>query len=113
MKMSEIRRENLRAFFKDKSLPTDQSEKSYISQLLHGKASFGEKAARRLETTYGMGAGYLDSQPGATEGRNIVDEFAWVYNRSSQEGRTFLESAIAAVKQAFIRGEAQKHKTHK
>ncbi|MFZ6690252.1 hypothetical protein [Undibacterium sp. SXout20W] len=56
---TEIRRKNLQKFFSKRSVPP--TEKSYISQLLSGKASFGEKAARRLEIDYGMGDGYLDS----------------------------------------------------
>src|SRR5258706_3705260 len=52
------RRKNLERWFQDKTRP--DKEKSYISQLLTGTASFGEKAARRLERDYGMGHKYLD-----------------------------------------------------
>lgn len=38
---------------------TPSKEKSYFSQL-QSTASFGERAARRLERDYKMGAGYLD-----------------------------------------------------
>ncbi|KFB88931.1 repressor [Serratia grimesii] len=58
MNTTENRRERLKAWFADKTLPTN--EKSYLSQLMTGKASFGERAARRLETTYGMPVGFLD-----------------------------------------------------
>nr|WP_314590041.1 S24 family peptidase [uncultured Serratia sp.] len=58
MNTTENRRERLKAWFADKTLPAN--EKSYLSQLMTGKASFGERAARRLETTYGMPAGFLD-----------------------------------------------------
>lgn len=58
MKLPEIRRARLERWFSDKTLP--EREKSYLSQLIGGKASFGEKAARRLERDYGMGDGYLD-----------------------------------------------------
>lgn len=60
MQKKEIRRLRLKEWFKDKTLPP--SEKSYLSQLITGKASFGEKAARRLEQTYGMPHGYLDTE---------------------------------------------------
>lgn len=40
--------------------PIPPAEKSYFSQLLSGTASFGEKAARRLEAKYHMGDMYLD-----------------------------------------------------
>lgn len=59
MKPTEIRRIKLKNWFDGKTIP--QKEKSYISQLIHGKAPFGEKAARRLEDTYGMGLAYLDT----------------------------------------------------
>ena len=39
-----------------------KEEMSYISQLINGKSSFGEKAATRLESDYGMPPCYL-SQP--------------------------------------------------
>ena len=58
MDIQEIRRKRLQEWFSNRSLP--QKEKSYISQLINGKSPFGERAARRLEATYGMGLGYLD-----------------------------------------------------
>lgn len=68
MQKKEIRRLRLKEWFKDKTLPP--KEKSYLSQLMSGRASFGEKAARRIEQTYGMPEGYLDAeyaeQPGGS-----------------------------------------------
>lgn len=61
--LDKIRRRNLAEFFDGGYLPPN--EKSYISQLIKGKASFGERAARRLEQTYNMGAGYLDRDSSA------------------------------------------------
>ncbi|WP_186239474.1 hypothetical protein [Burkholderia gladioli] len=60
MDIQELRRDNLRRWTQENGVPA--KEKSFFSQLLGG-ASFGERAARRLESTYGMGAGYLDSDP--------------------------------------------------
>jgi transcriptional regulator with XRE-family HTH domain len=57
MEIKEIRRARLRQWFTGKKLP--EKEKSYLSQLLSGKASFGERAAGRLEREYGMDEGYL------------------------------------------------------
>lgn len=54
----ERRRNNLRIWLKTNPVPL--KEKSYFSQLTTGIASFGEKAARRLERDYKMGEGYLD-----------------------------------------------------
>ncbi len=61
MDIRDIRRSRLKQWFLNKSIP--EKEKSYLSQLMSGKASFGEKAARRLEQTYEMGSGYLDTSP--------------------------------------------------
>ena len=56
-KIVELRRANLKKWFADKTVPTE--EKSYVSQLIGGSASFGEKAARRLETAFQRPLGYL------------------------------------------------------
>ncbi|WP_237929949.1 hypothetical protein [Buttiauxella sp. S19-1] len=53
-----IRQQRLREWFSDKTIPREES--SYISQLMSGRTTFGAKAARRLEGTYGMPVGYLD-----------------------------------------------------
>lgn len=58
MEIVEIRRARLKEWFTDRTLPP--KEKSYLSQLMTGKASFGEKSARRLERDYGMPEKYLD-----------------------------------------------------
>lgn len=60
--MTENRRARLREWFSTRSVPP--KEKSYLSQLMSGKAPFGEKAARRLETDYLMGDKYLDQPAG-------------------------------------------------
>jgi len=59
MEIAHTRRARLREWFKNRSVPAD--EKSYLSQLMGGKASFGERAARRLERDYGMDPGFLDT----------------------------------------------------
>lgn len=61
MDMKEIRRKRLKEWFSSRSIP--EREKSYLSQLMGGKASFGERAARRIEGDYGMSRGYLDTPP--------------------------------------------------
>jgi SOS-response transcriptional repressor LexA len=60
MEIQDIRRERLREWLVGRTAPA--KEKSYFSQLINGTASFGERAARRIEKDYGMDAGYLDSQ---------------------------------------------------
>ncbi|MBC8730017.1 hypothetical protein [Paraburkholderia sp. UCT2] len=57
MDIQDVRRANLLKWTESHSVPP--KEKSYFSQLLGG-ASFGERAARRLERDYGMGEGVLD-----------------------------------------------------
>ena len=56
--LRELKAENLNQWFSDKTIPS--KEKSYISQLINGKASLGEKSARRLEHDYSMLEFYLD-----------------------------------------------------
>lgn len=58
MDIVQNRRDRLRQWFEGKPLP--EKEKSYFSQLINGKASFRERAARRIERDYNMGEGYLD-----------------------------------------------------
>lgn len=52
MNIQELRRSKLREWTKSHSIPP--KEKSYFSQLLGAHASFGERAAKRLETEYGI-----------------------------------------------------------
>lgn len=56
--LPDIRRKKLAEWFKTRDIP--EKEKSYLSQLKTGKASFGERAARRIERDYGMPSFYLD-----------------------------------------------------
>jgi SOS-response transcriptional repressor LexA len=56
--MPENRRKRLAEWFSNRPRPED--EKSYLSQLINAKASFGEKAARRIERKYNMPENYLD-----------------------------------------------------
>jgi hypothetical protein len=65
LKPADIRRFNLKKWTESNPIPI--KEKSFFSQLIAGTASFGEKAARRLEVEYNMGAGYLDT-PTVAEG---------------------------------------------
>ncbi|WP_294833306.1 S24 family peptidase [uncultured Gilliamella sp.] len=53
-----LRAMNLKRWFAGKTIPN--KEKSYISQLINEKSSFGEKSARRLEKDYDMPPFYLD-----------------------------------------------------
>jgi len=57
--ISANRRKRLKEWFSERQYP--EAEKSYLSQLVSGKASFGEKSARRLEKLLGMSQGHLDS----------------------------------------------------
>ncbi|WP_250518623.1 hypothetical protein [Caballeronia sp. ATUFL_M1_KS5A] len=59
MDIQDTRRANLAEWLKTHSVP--QREKSLFSQL-KGGASFGERLARRLESDYSMGEGFLDRQ---------------------------------------------------
>lgn len=75
MEIVDTRRERLKEWFGDGPLP--EKEKSYLSQLINGKASFGEKAARRLEKTYEMPTMYLDTPigvPVVEPGNGVLSE---------------------------------------
>lgn len=110
MEISDIRRARLKKFFEGKSLG---EEKSYLSQLINSHGSFGEKAARRLEKTYGMGDKYLDqpldgvkeSKPVAVaEQADSIDadellELITLYRQATKNGRSqILDSAREAPK---------------
>lgn len=58
MDIKEIRQRRLSEWFEKRTIPREES--SYLSQLMRGKASFGERAARRLEASYDMPEHYLD-----------------------------------------------------
>lgn len=65
MNIADNRRQKLKEWFSSRSIP--EGEKSYISQLINGKASFGEKAARRLEATYCMPIKFLDTSDSSSK----------------------------------------------
>lgn len=73
--LKEIRASNLRQWFSGKTVP--QKEKSYISQLMNGKASFGEKSARRLEQDYGMPLYYLDTESNGSNATMLGNIDEW------------------------------------
>lgn len=65
--MQETRRVRLRAFLdaecggnKTELARRTKKKQSYISDLLRGSKSFGEKVAREMETRLGLDAGHLD-----------------------------------------------------
>ena len=88
MDIVEIRRQNLRAYFSNRSIP--QREKSYLSQLMSGKAAFGEKAARRLETTYGMPPMFLDGNWGGNEPKKSVKAPVYPAAKNAEEAALLL-----------------------
>jgi hypothetical protein len=94
MEMADIRRERLREWFEKRAIPKE--EKSYISQLINGKAPFGERSARRLEKTYEMGDKYLDQLPllENTPDDRVFSEFADVYSSADSKGRALLREFI-------------------
>ena len=94
MDIANIRRSRLRLWFSDKSIP--ESEKSYISQLINGKASFGEKAARRLEKTYKMPDKYLDNdaeQPMIDLSNISLEKLEFMKEIAAMDNEEFLAKA--------------------
>jgi hypothetical protein len=111
MEKADVRRKNLAKWFSDKERP--DAEKSYISQLINGSASFGERAAKRLERDYGMPEGYLDQDedkkiaavPRTQQPYNAEPDFDDVmellnlFQQASPEGRkAILRAANGAAK---------------
>lgn len=98
MKTADIRRAQLKAWFADRSLP--EREKSYISQLISGKASFGEKAARRLENDYGMPDRYLDQS-------NVLsaNQDRQKYSENAEQGHNPEEIAVLSAYRRLERQE--------
>lgn len=102
--LKDLRAKNLKQWFLNNTIP--RKEKSYISQLISGKASFGEKSARRLETDYGMPRFYLDKlhlgdsnnvdnvDDNHHENNNYVIE---VLNITASAGNGFLNNDIIEV----------------
>lgn len=62
--IQDTRRHNLKLWLKRPDQRIRPKDKSYISQLLNGKTTFGERAARRLEEDYNMVEGALDDPNG-------------------------------------------------
>lgn len=77
MEITETRRTQLRNWFSERTIPP--KEKSYLSQLMTGTASFGERAARRLERDYGMGHMYLDSVDGQEDKSKLANDVDLAY----------------------------------
>lgn len=98
MKIADLRRDRLRAWYESRSIP--EREKSYISQLLSGKASFGEKAARRLESDYGMPNLYLD-----TVSTYSVKQIRGEYTKNNQQAISAEEEAILLAYRGLDRPE--------
>lgn len=90
--IAETRRARLREWFSEGPMPAE--EKSYLSQLINGKASFGERAARRLEKTYGMGDGFLDKKIEA-----VKEESA---SYSAEKGNTKFANTMVKSKAASL-----------
>lgn len=70
MNITDTRRANLTRWAEKNGVP--KKEKSLFSQL-KGDGSFGEKVARRLESEYKMGAGFLDT-PIQAQGDTVSSE---------------------------------------
>lgn len=68
MDIKETRRKRLQEWFENRTLPA--KDKSYISQIITGKSSLGEKGAARLEREYGMPIGHLSGE-GDKERTNV------------------------------------------
>ncbi|WP_334324121.1 S24 family peptidase [Gilliamella apicola] len=101
--LKELRAKNLKQWFSNKTV--HPKEKSYISQLISGKASFGEKSARRLEYDYGMPQFYLDKSNTQLARLNCNNQYQLdnnnyvieVLNINASAGNGFLNNDIVEV----------------
>lgn len=94
----ELRRENLKQWFETRTMPT--KDKSFISQIINGKATIGERAARRLEQENGMKMNYLDTDHSLVLEENrdeliIID----VLNVEASAGHGSLGDLVKTVRQ--------------
>lgn len=90
MEIANNRRARLKLWFEDRPIP--EKEKSYFSQLMSGKASFGERAARRIERDYLMGDRYLDQPAGDAKRHSttgIVNEPGTLKRRGTEQNWPF------------------------
>lgn len=70
MDIKKTRKAQLRRWVTENGTPG--TEKSFFSQLMSPETSFGEKAARRLEADYQMGAMFLDIPDAPVAIRKVV-----------------------------------------
>lgn len=91
--MKKTRMKNLNDWFSTHPIP--EKEKSFISQLKKGTASFGEKVARRLERDYGMPNLFLDNE---NQHDLIKDSFiVEVLEITASAGNGYLNSDVQEV----------------
>lgn len=115
MTLKDIRQARLKAWFATRTLP--EREKSYLSQLINGKSSFGERAARRIERDYHMPAGYLDSDPDNPESdtaqliltdeeKRIIECFRGFPDSEKKEQLLIFETKLKKYNQLFAELQA-------
>lgn len=74
-----------------------ESNASYLSQLLSGHRSFGERAARKLEKACRRPAGWLDVSPVAAEEVPPIRFDKHMIAKLSVEERTLIEDFISLI----------------
>lgn len=105
------RRRKLKIWFSDKAIP--EKEKSYISQLINASASFGEKAARRLEETYKIPPGYLDDENDEqpikliTQDDLDIEEMGRLYRKMSPEDKVKFKGIAKIISNATTETKTQ------
>lgn len=69
------------------------------------RQGISEDAARSIEEKLGLPRGALDESmepKAAAQPDTVMDDFAWVYNNATDDGKSFLRGAIAAARAAYI-----------
>lgn len=133
MDIKHTRKAQLRRWVTENGTPV--TEKSFFSQLLNPESSFGERAARRLENDYKMGAMYLDTpnapviinkaktiqnsqadndaswtkaeEKGAVINANEITQLIALYASSTANGRAFILSSAAAAEKIPAQGDVE------
>lgn len=90
----ENRRRNLKKWFEHQEIPS--SDKSFISQLINGKASFGETAARNLEQKFSMPELFLDLNENAFVDIDDSEQIKTTHTTNDSIKLTLLDNRLAA-----------------
>lgn len=106
--MKETRLRRLREYMESRKLSVSDlvartgKSQPYLSDLLRGEKSFGEKTARALEESLGLSSGYLDADD-APDWRDIAKHVATAWDMA--EGSDRYAQFVLEVERLYTRGK--------